>query len=141
MLTSSAQPRDSASGRRPPNVQRETQISTASDSMPLAGGTPDLPGSAASEFGDAAMARSSCGVESRSCLVHALGTRTVREPLCDCTVLCVGRARTGHGCQSDNYYRCAGSCAVQATGWRTVAVVYHIFRIITKLEMEPTLTV
>ena len=42
----------------------------------------------------------------------------MREPLRDCTVLAVGRARTEHGCQSDNYYyRCAGSCAVQAAGW------------------------
>ena len=55
-------------------------------SLPLAGGTPDLPGSAASEFGDAAMARSSCGRATRSCVVHAVGTRNVTEPLCDCTV-------------------------------------------------------
>ena len=65
-----------------------------------------------------------CGLATASCLSARLGTRTVREPLCDCTVLCVGRARTGHGCQSDNYYRCAGSCAVQATGWPTAAAVY-----------------
>ena len=71
-------------------------------------------------------------------LCARLGTRTVREPLCDCTVLCVGRARTGHGCQSDNYYRCAGSCAVQATGWPTAAAVYWIFRILRQLEMKPT---
>ena len=58
------------------------------------------------------------------------GRRTVRESLCDCSVLCVGRARTGHGCQSDSYYRCAGSCAVQATGWPTAAAVYQIFPII-----------
>ena len=78
-----------------------------SHSLPLAGRIHHLPVYAASEFRDPAMARSSCGRDTISCLVHALGTRTVREPLCDCTVLCVGRARTGHGCQSDSYDRCA----------------------------------
>ena len=110
-------------------------------SLPLAGGTHHLPVHAASEFGDAAMARSSCGRATISCLVHALGTRTVREPLFDCTVLCVGRARTGHGCQSDSYYICAGPCAAQATGRPTAAAVYEIFPILRKLEMQPTFTI
>ena len=82
-----------------------------SQSFPLAGRTHHLPVRAASEFGHAAMARSSCGRDTRSCPLHALGTRAVRERLCDCTVLCVGCARTGHGCQSDRYYSCAGPCA------------------------------
>ena len=93
-------------------------------SLPLAGRMHHLPVHAASEFGDAAMARSSCGRATISCVCARLGTRTVRERLCDCTVLCVGRARTGHGCQSDRYYSCAGSCAVQATGWPPASAVY-----------------
>ena len=93
-------------------------------SLPLAGRIHHLAVRAASEFGDPAMARSSCGRATISCVVHALGTRTVREPLCDCTVWCVGCARTGHGCQSDRYYSCAGPCAVQATYWPTASAVY-----------------
>ena len=107
-------------------------------SLPLAGRMHHLPVHAASEFGDAAMARSSCGRATISCVCARLGTRTVRERLCDCTVWCVGCARTGHGWQSDNYYRCAGPCAVQATGWPPASAVYQIFRIMWQLEMKST---
>ena len=64
-----------------------------------------VPLSVRSEFGIAATRRSSCGADAVHVLVRALGTRTVREPLCDCTVLVVGRARSGHRRLSESVTR------------------------------------